>query len=374
MSPRTSTSRLLLALAGMAAFGAVVAWWSVPEGGAHAVVEPLRETRPKSTEPATAVLANVATVDARTSSLPVIPAESPCLEDGYTSITGVVVDADGAPIAGARVAVLGALHAADALGVRGEAISDEFGRFDVRTPTPGDVLVAAVAPGMRPATRGLAIEEGFVDLAQPLQLERGLAISGRVLAGDDPLERVELEAAGPRSSRRVQIGEYELALIDGRLEWGASRCTTGEDGRWAFQGLAPGRWVVRPRAFRCPGAVFPPGALAAEAIDAPARDVDLRIPAARLAVDVVADGEPLAWAEVEVEYRGLRSSRRADAHGRLEVDVSPDEGIAVVVRAPGRSPSREVVTGPRRGERRELTVSAGPLAPSPQESTFRALR
>jgi len=120
---------------------------------------------------------------------------------------------------------------------------------------------------------------------------------------------------------------------------------------------------VRPRAFRCPRAVFPPGALAAESIDAPARDVDLRIPAARLAVDVLLDGDPLAWAEVEVEYQGLRSSRRADAHGRLEVDVSPNEGLALVVRAPGREAARQVVAGPRRGERREVSISAGPVSP-----------
>lgn len=364
MSPRTSPSRLLLALAGMAGFGAVVAWWAVGEETERRAVEPWHVTPAHHVDSESVALESVEPIATRTNSVLAPLDEVPCLEDGHTSISGVVVDADGIPIAGAHVAILGALHEADVLGMRGETVTDDYGHFDVRTAKPGDVWLAAVAPGMRPTAHGLAIEAGFVDLARPLRLERGVAISGRVLAGEEPLARVELEAVGPRSSRRAQIGQHELALIDGRLEWGASRCTTDADGRWAFHGLAPGRWLVRPRAFRCPGAVFPPGALAAESIDAPARDVDLRIAAARLAVDVVADGEPLAWAEVEVEYRGLRSSRRADAHGRLEVDVSPDEGIAVVVRAPGRSPSREVVTGPRRGERRELKVSAGPLEPA----------
>lgn len=364
MSPRTSPSRLLLALAGMAGFGAVVAWWSVPEGITHAVVEPRRADGPEARSPRSVELASVRVQESRSSSAAIDQAAIPCLEDGHTSISGRVVDADGVPLAGVRVAILGALHEADALAVRGESVTDELGRFDVRTAMAGDVWVAAVAPGLRPIVHGLAIEPGFVDLAQPLRLERGVAISGRVLAGEDPLARVELEAVGPRGSRRAQVGDHELALIDGRLEWGTLSCTTGADGSWAFQGLAPGRWIVRPRAFRCPTAVFPPGALAAEAIDAPASDVDLRIPAARLALEVVADGEPLAWAEVEVEYRGLRSSRRADAHGRLEVDVSPDEGIAVVVRAPGRTAAREVVAGPRRGERREVKLSAGSLAPA----------
>jgi len=363
MSPRTCPSRLLLVLAGLAGLGAVVAWWSVDEGTGRIAVEPWHEAPAKSVELETVALESVEPVATRTNSLLAPMDEVPCLEDGHTSISGIVVDADGIPVASAHVAILGALHEADVLGMRGETVTDDFGRFDVRTAKPGDIWLAAVAPGMRPMAQGLVIEAGFVDLARPLRLERGVAITGRVLAGEDPLGRVELEAVGARTSRRTHIGEHELALIDGRLEWGASRCTTDADGRWAFHGLAPGRWIVRPRAFRCPGAVFPPNALAAESIDAPARDVDLRIAAARLAVDVVADGEPLAWAEVEVEYRGLRSSRRADAHGRLEVDVLPNEGIAVVVRAPGRSAAREVVTGPRRGERREVKVSAGPLAP-----------
>lgn len=364
MSPRTSPSRLLLALAGLAGVGAVVAWWLVPEGSDHALVEPWREVAARVAEPEEVALADLRAAESRASSLPAAFQSVPCLEDGHASISGVVLDADRVPVAGARVAILGAPHEADALRVRGEAVADELGRFDVRSAEIGDVWLVAFSAGLRPSSRGLAIEAGFVDLAQPLVLEPGVAITGRVLADESPLARVELEAVGPRHSRRAHVGEQEFALIDGRLEWGLSRCITGEDGHWSFHGLAPGRWLVRPRAFRCPGAVFPPGALAAEAIDAPARDVDLRIPAARLALDVLADGEPVAWAEVEVEYRGLRSSRRADAQGRLEVDVSPDEGIAVVVRAPGRSAAREVVAGPRRGERREVKVSAGPLAPA----------
>jgi len=215
----------------------------------------------------------------------------------------------------------------------------------------------------------LVVDEGFVDLVQPLRLERGASISGRVLASGEPLSKVELEAVAPRYARRIRVGEDELALIDGAIEWGTPRRTTDADGAWSFGGLAPGTWTVRPHAFRCPAAIFPPSALAPESIEAPSSDVDLLIPSAKLALDVVADGEPLAWAEVEVEYRGIRSARRADARGRLEVDVSPNEGIAVVVRAPGRSASREIVSGPQRGERRELRVSAGPPAPNPGSGT-----
>lgn len=247
--------------------------------------------------------------------------------------------------------------------MRGATITDEEGRFDVRTAKPGDIWLTAFTPGARPATYRCATEAGFMDLAEPLHLERGVVIAGRVSADDDPLDHVELEVVGPWSSQRVRIGEYLLIQVGGRLEWGVARCMTDADGHWEFHGLAPGEWIVRPRAFRCPRAVFPPGALPAEKIEAPASDVELRIPAARLAVTAKLDGEPLAWAEIEVEYRGLRSSRRADAQGRLELDVSPSESLTVVMRAPGRQAARSMVTGPRRGERRELEINAGPPAP-----------
>lgn len=368
MSPR-ATPLLLAALAGAGAVGTVVAWCVVPDGGTHAHPgldhhAPSHERHPRRESERALVLDDARRDEERRASPIVAVDEAPCLELGHTSITGRVVDGEGRPVADARVAILAAPHAPDSLQVRGETRTDELGRFDVRTAKPGDLWLAAWSPTLRPGVHKLTVDEGFVDLAQPLRLEEGASIGGRVLAGEEPLARVELEAVAPRHARRVRAGEDELALIDGALEWGAPRCTTGEDGAWEFRGLAPGRWVVRPHAFRCPGAVFPPGALAAETIDAPARDVDLRIASARLALDVQLDGEPLAWAEVEVEYRGVRSARRADAHGKLEIDVSPNEGMAIVVRAPGRQPARHLITGPRRGERREERIDAGAPLPS----------
>ncbi len=364
MSPRTRPSLVLLATAGTAVFIGFGAWWAVRDASVNAGVELLPLQRARSAEPGALALASVSAHEPRSSSLPVEPVEVPCLEDGHVSISGQVVDYDGIAAAGAKVAVLGAPHAVDAMRVRGLTTADEFGRFDVRSATVGDVWVVAFAPGSRPVTYACATEAGFVDLAQPLRLERGASITGRVSADETPLARVELEAIGPRASRRVRVGDHELVSLDGRIEWGVSRCMTDADGHWSLHGLAPGRWTVRPRAFRCPGAVFPPGALPAESIDAPAKDVELRIPAARLAVTVTLDGEPLGWAEVEVEYQGMRSSRRADARGRLEVDVSPNEGLAVVVRAPGRAPARQVVPGPARGQRLEVEISAGPPTPA----------
>jgi protocatechuate 3,4-dioxygenase beta subunit len=365
---------LLFVAAVAAVFVAAVAWWTVGDDAVQAGVEPRLAPSRVLVDSDPIVLASAEAIAVRTNPLPAPSDEIACLEDGHASIAGVVADEDGVPIAGAIVAILGALHEADALRARGSTVADELGRFDVRTAKTGDVWIIAVAPGMRPTAHRCAIEEGFLDLAQPLRLERGVEIAGRVLADETPLARVELEALCPQSARRVRIGDHELALIDNRLEWARSVCLTAADGTWSFRGLAPGRWTVRPRAFRCPSAVFPPGALAALTIEAPASDVDLSIPSARLAVEVVLDGEPLAWAEVEVEYRGLRSSRRADARGRLEVAVSPSEGLAVVVRAPGRAPAREVFAGPRRGERRDLRISAGPPMSDPREKTFQAAR
>lgn len=369
----SSRSRLIALLA-LPVLAAWATWIVLPAGAVRAGLEPVGiGPEPDRGDARTPIeLAAVPRRETARSSLVASSDEVfPCLEEGHASVSGRVVDEDGVAVPGARVALLAAPHAADALAVRGSTIADERGCFDVRSANPGDVWLAVTSPGLRPATRRLAIEEGFADLAQSIVLERGVAITGRVLSGEAPLARVELEAVGPRAARRARIDDQELAIVDGRLEWGALRSTTDADGTWSFRGLAPGRWVVRPHAFRCPGAVFPPGALPAESIDAPAEGVDLRIPAARLALEVVDKGDPLPWAEVEIEYDGWRSTRRADAHGRLEFDVSPGEGLVVVVRAPGRVPARHVISGPSRGERRDVQVSAGPPAPPAEKMPWR---
>ncbi len=367
----SSRSRLLPLLV-LPVLAASVAWFVLPAGAVRASLEPggIGPAPDPEERPAIELSAVPRRETARSALVAAGDEVFPCLEEGHASVSGRVVDEDGAAVPGARVVLLAAPHAADALAVRGSTLADERGCFDVRSASPGDVWLAVTWPGLRPATRPLAIEEGFADLAQPLVLERGVAITGRVLSGTAPLARVELQAVGPRAARRARVDDQELAIVDGRLEWGALLATTGADGTWSFRGLAPGRWVVRPHAFRCPGAVFPPGALPAEAIDAPAEGVDLRIPAARLALEVLDNGEPLPWAEIEIEYDGSRSTRRADAHGRLEIDVSPGEGLVVVVHAPGRVPSRQVVSGPSRGERLEVQVSAGPPAPPTNTSPW----
>ena len=370
MAPR---SRLIVPLA-LAALGAATVWIALPSADVGASVEPIGvgPSHDRDAERPPIELAAVPRFETVRSSLtPPGDEVFPCLEEGHASVSGRVVDENGDAVPNARIVLFAAPHAADALSARGSTLADERGCFDVRSANPGDVWLGAIAPGYRPATRRLAIEEGFAELAQTIVLERGVAISGRVLSGETPLARVELEAVGPRAARRARLDDVELAVIDGRLEWGALRSTTAADGTWSFRGLAPGRWIVRPHAFRCPGAVFPPGALPAEGIDAPADNVDLRIPSARLALEVLDKGEPLPWADVEIEYAGWRSTRRADAHGKLEIDVLPGEGLVVVVHAQGRVSSRHVVPGPSRGERRDVQVSAGPPAPPPDKPPWR---
>ncbi|MBL8860496.1 MAG: carboxypeptidase regulatory-like domain-containing protein [Planctomycetes bacterium] len=367
MSPRTGSPGLLVALAVTAGAVAFGVWWVAPGGDLRAVAAVDRDATTfagRTTERAGLELAAARAAPERVSTVTSAD-EVPCLEPGHCSITGRIVAADGTPVADARVAILAAPHAPDGLAVRGETRVDALGRFDVRTAQPGDVWLVAWKPGLRPSLRRLAVDEGFVELAESLELGPGVGLEGRVLASGAPLARVELEAAVPRHARRVRIGEDELALLDGALEWATPRSITAEDGSWSFRGLAPGPRIVRPYAFRCPNAVLPPSALSPATLGAPARGVDLLIPSARLALAIVADGAPVPWAEVEVEYRGVRGLRRADPRGQLELDVMPGEVLALVVRAHRRVPRREVVNALRRGERRELQVAAGAPAPVP---------
>ena len=364
-----------MACAGLASAGAVAAWTLVgdPVAGEATAADRRADSVAPIDRPADDLAAAVeAAPTARVSSIAADAA--PCLELGHTSITGRVVDDEGRPSSTARVAILAAPHVHDGLAVRGVARADEHGHFDVRTPQPGDVWLVAYARDRRPTLRRFAVEEGFVELREPLVLERGVTIDGRLLAGGEPLERVEMEAVLPHVARRVAIEDDVLALCDGTLEWFAPRSLTDETGAWSFHGLGPGRRVVRPHAWRCPTAVFSRGSLAPETLEAPSRDVVLTIPSARVDHVVEADGAPVPWAEIEVEVEGSRASRRADAHGRLTLDVPPRAALVLVVRAAGRVPTRTVVTAPERGARRQHVLAAGVVSPPVPGVIFRASR
>ncbi|HEX6884029.1 MAG TPA: sigma-70 family RNA polymerase sigma factor [Planctomycetota bacterium] len=162
------------------------------------------------------------------------------------SARGRVIDADGAPVAGASV---GAGSLADGMDARA-ATTGADGRFeltDLRIDLRHSLLVRA--PGHACAVFDFPVREFEVpeiDLGD-LALEPSTHVSGRLtdLAGR-PLEGLLVGASIEPLARDV-LGPLEGGegyLSRGGLGTGAIQAPTDADGRFAFAGLPAGRWTL----------------------------------------------------------------------------------------------------------------------------------
>jgi protocatechuate 3,4-dioxygenase beta subunit len=289
------------------------------------------------------------------------PFELAPLEPGEAGLHGRVLDEAGVPVADARVLLVGAPHAHDAFQARAQVRTDHAGRFAARTARAGDLWVIAAAPRLRPAHRALVLgEDAWFEAGDPLVLERGATLSGRVLAEDAPLQGIELEAVLARPARVLRIGDLALALDRGRIEWAAPRALTGAGGAWTFEGLAPGERLVRTFAMRCRAAALPTDALQPESLVVPSSGVDLRIPCARLVLGVGAGGEQPQRVSYELEGPGWVALREADANGEVALIVPAGQTIFATLHAQDREKRRHLVGSLRRGEERALALEPGP--------------
>ena len=155
-------------------------------------------------------------------------------------LTGEVVDADGRPVAGATVRLLGTASEAALIPVAERFVSGPDGRFTFAAPE-GTVLEAS-KPGFIPGraelgplqrvNRKVVIELGERHAA-PIE---AAAISGQVvpLGEGPPLEGALVSATreGPRSASDAP----------------AAQAVTRADGRFALRDLTPGRYRVAARA------------------------------------------------------------------------------------------------------------------------------
>lgn len=279
-------------------------------------------------------------------------------------VAGVVVDADGRPVAGARVAAGATIVRTDALG---HFVLDASALDGV------DELVAA-HPGARPgvATRDGAAWPPFVrlQLGPPALALAGRVVDGRgapragvrVWLADPTVLGVEGESpavlesvlAGARAKAAVEEAGESLAATPNAL-WSWS--TTDADGAFRLEGLLARDYVVR---------ALDEGTLALaetapHAAGGPALEIELARGGIVLAGRVVTSaGDPVAGAAVRATRRAFRvrpSGERtvswdvdgpeatADIDGRFELgpvafsSAAPDE-LALLVRGPRVSGAR----------------------------------
>ncbi len=157
-------------------------------------------------------------------------------------VEGVVLDPDGAPLAGASVAMVyldisRVLFSADG---RAEPLqTDEEGRFRMEHVAAGRVAVVASADGAAPSNIvELAVVDGGVYDDVLLQLDTGVRVTGRVL--DDRDEPVAGASVDVRPFERPNDSQFLKVM----LKFRRVSATTDESGRFTVDGMTGERLVI----------------------------------------------------------------------------------------------------------------------------------
>jgi len=146
------------------------------------------------------------------------------LSPGGARVTGVVLDATGAAIAGARVRAIRGLHPQLSVDV----VSDAEGAFAVSW-LPGYIELIAEADGYAPARVGFFAPRDAVEL----RLTPAGSLSGRVMAAGtgQPLSGIEVRAL---PARNPSSPIFRSGL-------------SGADGAFVLQGMEPGSFLLRAK-------------------------------------------------------------------------------------------------------------------------------
>jgi len=237
------------------------------------------------------------------------------LSAGGRALTGTVVDASGGPIAGARIDA-----ARLTKGVRpGTTVSTTVTGTDGKyrlTVAEGALLVAVASPDYAPQSR--VVEVGPAGAVADFSLVPGGVIEGVVRD-----ERTKEPVAAARVVARRDSPATLLA------ETARRRAVSGPDGRFRLGGLRPGAWEVTATAqARHSKAQTIVGLGVAEQVS----DIELLIGAGPVIRGHVVDeaGAPAASAVVHAVTRGNASDATVDAVGAFVLDgLLPGEYVLV---------------------------------------------
>jgi beta-lactamase regulating signal transducer with metallopeptidase domain/uncharacterized GH25 family protein len=247
------------------------------------------------------------------------------------SLRGRVVDAQGKPVEGAVVEMVG-IESKDGGGSYGAlkgidplAVTDENGEFLITSQKPFDTMVVKVSARMFADKSFRKLPSGQMN---KLVMTEGASLTGRVLANGKPLAGVVVGISGVERQAGVYVGHFEVG--------------TDADGKFAFINIPPGvdYWL-----YTCMDSMKPYGMTPMRPIragkDGETTDAgDLVVqPAHRLAGRVaLADGEPLpskvrllisrdeAWDSMQIIL---------DKDGNFDTAGIPDELVDLSARVKG---------------------------------------
>ena len=218
-------------------------------------------------------------------------------------VRGRVRAAEGAPAADARVALYqlqGARPKLDDIDAAwiDRGTTDAEGRFALRTPEPGPVLLGAHAAGHVPQLRRVDVPRDEAPPPQELALARGAFITGRVLLNGQPLPGAEVRALPPQDAQEIDLPWIRATWIGESLHVRDAEATTDPRGAFEIHGLEPGTRNLR--VLRVEGYFGRDRTVGWDDLEvaAPALGVVLDLEAAVLDLAIVSGSQPVEGAQV----------------------------------------------------------------------------
>ena len=127
----------------------------------------------------------------------------------------------------------------------GQVECDGEGRFDLRLERGGELAVAFLADGLRPAhVLDSAVLGEAHDLA-PVALEGGETIAGRTLRLGQPLPLAEIDLVRAPGGISLQRAGPALVWVDGRFEWERVILESDSEGSFRCGGLSAAEYDLR---------------------------------------------------------------------------------------------------------------------------------
>lgn len=215
---------------------------------------------------------------------------------------------------------------------RGHARED--GSFEIQVDRPGKFALLAFAPGRRPGTAVVTIDEKGGDVAlAPILLERGLSISGFVRGvatrAGTPM-RVRARTHEPRAQQALVYRAFgsRFGWTDGRFEWSVGGADTDANSSYTIWGLRPVEYAL---------SVVDVGELDLDFHDvalvrAPASAVMLNLATCSVQFHFFQQGKPAAnqgFVLVTKDELGGSTfqSMATDANGNAEVVLAPHSSV-----------------------------------------------
>jgi RNA polymerase sigma factor (sigma-70 family) len=275
-------------------------------------------------------------------------------------IAGRVVDRSGNPIAGAEVSIHRGRPGLPLAAPVETVAAGGDGRFRVRSPTEGEHVVVATAPGRLPAVEAATVLVPADARIAPLVLRQGETITGKVTRKRMRGVPLLVRARRPDVS---SSGSRGLAIHEGHVVQTIVTAPVDRQDRFELSGLTEGPWLLS--VIDADENVHPDVTGDIETrVTAPAKNVRLRVQVATLTIYVPFRGGRSSTAIVEIEgKRGTVKRRVSDRsnENRTAIGVLPRAPyvITVVYGQGGGRASREV-RAPGPGKHQTVVIKSEP--------------